>query len=139
MTKSSDDETGSPGAPPRKRLLLFDDEPAITAPMARYFSNLGWYVDAAGEFEESLALITHRRYDLAILDLRARRLGNATGLELLREIRRHDHWTNVILLSAYVSPEVEEEARELGVDAVLRKPQALPDLAQFAMVLTGGR
>ena len=45
----------------------------------------------------------------------------------------------VIVLSAYVSPEMEAEARSLGAAAVLRKPQSLPDLAHLALTVLEGR
>lgn len=123
--------------PASMRVLLLDDEEAVLLPTARYFRNLGCTVDVAGEPEEAEALISHRRYDLAILDLRVTRFGGTEGLEVLREIRRRDHGTKVIMLSAYVSPEVETEARALGASAVLRKPQPLPDLAHLAFALAG--
>ncbi len=118
-----------------RRILLLDDEKAIQAPLVRYFARLGCLVDAAAEAEEAEALIAHGRYDLAILDLRLGRFGYADGLEVLREIRRRDRTANVIVLSAYVSPEAEEAAVRLGAGAVVRKPQTLPDLAQLALVM----
>src|SRR6476646_263403 len=111
--------------PSNRQVLLLDDEEAILLPTARYFRSLGCTVDMAREPEEAEALISHRRYDLAILDLRVTRFGGTEGLEVLREIRRRDHATKVIMLSAYISPEVETEARALGASAVLRKPQPL--------------
>jgi DNA-binding response OmpR family regulator len=134
-------KTPNPDGPKRaltRRILLLDDERAILMPMARYFSKLGFTVDMASEAEEAEALISHRRYDLAIIDLRLTRFSDASGLDVLREVRKRDHWTNVIILSAYASPEVEEEAVSLGADAVLRKPQPLPELAQLALALMGG-
>jgi CheY-like chemotaxis protein len=119
-------------------VLLLDDEEAILLPTARYFRGLGWSVDCAREPEEGEALISHRHYDLAILDVRVTRFGGTGGLELLREIRRRDHSTSVIVLSAYVSPEVDAEARRLGAAAVLRKPQSLPSLAHLALTLLEG-
>jgi DNA-binding response OmpR family regulator len=117
------------------QVLLLDDEEAILVPTAKYFRSLGWSVDMARESEEGEALISHRRYDLAILDVRVTRLGGTGGLELLREIRRRDHHTSVIVLSAYVSPDMEAEARAMGAAAVLRKPQSLPDLAHLALTV----
>ncbi len=122
-----------------KQLLLLDDEEAILLPQAKYFRSLGWTVDVAREAEEGEALISHRHYDLAILDVRVTRFGGTGGLELLREIRRRDHGTSVIVLSAYMSAEMEEEARALGAAAVLRKPQSLPDLAHLALTVMEGR
>jgi CheY-like chemotaxis protein len=136
-TNARDQKAASAG-PPLKHLLLVDDETALLVPMARYFRNLGCAVDMAEEPEEAEALITHRRYDLVILDLKLGRFSNADGLEVLRHLRKRDHWTNVIVLSAYISTEVEEEAIRLGADAVLRKPQPLAELAQLALALMGG-
>jgi len=122
-----------------RHVLLLDDEEAILVPTAKYFRSLGWTVDLAREAEEGEALISHRHYDLAILDVRVTRFGGTGGLELLREIRRRDHGTSVIVLSAYVSADMEEEARSLGAAAVLRKPQSLPDLAHLALTVMQAR
>ena len=118
-------------------MLLLDDEEAVLLPTAHYFRGLGCTVDVAREPEEAEALISHRRYDLAVLDVRVTRYGGTEGLEVLREIRRRDHRTIVIVLSAYISPEVEAEARALGAGGVLRKPHPLPDLAHLALALMG--
>jgi DNA-binding response OmpR family regulator len=133
-------KTPIPTAPPdgaAKRILLLDDEEAILIPMSRYFQKLGFVVDMASEPEEADALIAHRQYDLAILDLRLTKFSDAAGLDVLREIRRRNHETSVVILSAYASPEAEAEAWRLGADAVLKKPQPLPDLAQLALALAG--
>ena len=132
-----DDRLRAAAAP--RQVLLLDDEEAILVPTAKYFRSLGWTVDLAREAEEGEALISHRHYDLAILDVRVTRFGGTGGLELLREIRRRDHRTSVIVLSAYVSADMEEEARELGAAAVLRKPQSLPDLAHLALTVMEAR
>jgi len=115
-------------------VLLLDDEESILQPTATYFRSHGCEVDSAREPEEAEALVLHRSYDLVILDLRVG-VGGAAGLEVLREIRRHDEATSVIVLSAYISSEVEAEAWALGADSVLSKPQPLPDLAQLALAL----
>jgi DNA-binding response OmpR family regulator len=139
-TSAKSSEAGAvPAAATTKQLLLLDDEEAILLPTAKYFRSLGWTVDLAREAEEGEALISHRHYDLAILDVRVTRFGGTGGLELLREIRRRDHGTSVIVLSAYMSTDMETEARSLGAAAVLRKPQSLPDLAHLALTVMEGR
>jgi len=118
-------------------VLLLDDEDSILVPTATYFRSLGFSVDTARESEEAEALIEHRSYDLAVLDLRVGPVGGTAGLEVLREVRRRHKATSVIVLSAYISPEVEAEAWALGANGVLCKPQSLPDLARFALTLIG--
>jgi DNA-binding response OmpR family regulator len=131
------DGTNAEGARPTRHILLLDDEEGILLPTGAYFRNLGFEVDMARESEEAEALVHHRRYDLAVLDLRVTRFGGTEGLEVLREIRRRDHTTKVIILSAYISAEAEAEAWALGADSVLRKPQPLPHLAHLAFALMG--
>ena len=121
----------------RPRVLLLDDEESILLPTAAYFRSRGCEVDTAREPEEAEALVQHRGYDLAILDLRVNAVGGAAGLEVLRELRRQDDTTHVIVLSAYISSEVEEEAWALGASSVLCKPQPLPGLADLAFSLMG--
>ena len=123
----------------RPVVLLLDDEESILQPTATYFRRQGCEVDTAREPEEAEALILHRSYDLAILDLRVNAVGGASGLEVLRELRRHDEATSVIVLSAYISCEVEAEAWALGADYVVSKPQPLADLAQLALALIGSK
>jgi DNA-binding response OmpR family regulator len=121
----------------RPHVLLLDDEESILLPTAAYFRSRGCEVDTAREPEEAEALAQHRAYDLAILDLRVGAVGGAAGLEVLRELRRQDDNTHVIVLSAYISSEVEEEAWALGASSVLCKPQPLPGLADLAFSLMG--
>ena len=119
----------------KKRILLLDDERAILVPIAKYFRHLGCLVETAQAAEEAIALIQENPYDLALLDIRLSRLGGTEGLEVLRELRKKGGATRVIMLSAYISPEVEEEAIGVGADAVLRKPQSLAELAKLGFAL----
>jgi len=122
----------------QRSVLLLDDEEAILVPAARYFRNLGFSVDTAREVEEAEALVQDRCYDLAVLDLRVGPIGGSAGLDVLRELRRRHPTTSVIVLSAYISPEVEAEAWALGASGVLSKPQPLPALARLACALVQG-
>jgi DNA-binding response OmpR family regulator len=113
-------------------VLLVDDERAIAQPIAAYLGQRGWITDIACEPEEAEALAMHRRYDLAILDLCLTPWGGSEGLAVLRELRERCPGAVIIVLSAYVSAEADEEARRCGADAILRKPQSLPELARLA-------
>jgi DNA-binding response OmpR family regulator len=113
-----------------RSVLIVDDDPAISAPLAMYFRGLGHSVDVAAEAEEAGALLVFRLYDAAILDLRLTNLGGAEGLELLQEIRERNALTTVVVLSAFISAEARVEAVKRGAIAVLQKPHPLPDLAR---------
>ncbi len=120
------------------RILMLDDEIAILKPVISYFRVLGCRVIGAREPEEAQALLEHDVFDLIILDLGLTRFGTE-GLEVVRSIREQDQRTPIIVLSAHVGAEVEEEAFRAGADHVLRKPQPLADLAQVVLSLIGTR
>ncbi len=122
----------------RRRLLILDDEEAILIPVGHYFRNLGYTVVTTREPEEAEALLEHEVFDLVILDLALTRFGRE-GLEVLTSIRALHHWLPVLVFSANVSPDVEDEALRLGADAVLSKPQPLDELARVVEFVLGGR
>jgi DNA-binding NtrC family response regulator len=123
--------------PVRHRLLLVDDEESILFAMREYFATFGYQIDCACELEEAEALVVKHRYDLVVADLRLTGIYGAEGLELVGLIRERSPRTHVILLTAYGSPEIEMEAKRLGVASFLHKPKPLPDVAQIVFGLLG--
>jgi DNA-binding NtrC family response regulator len=112
------------------RLLVVDDEEAICFSMSEYFSLHGYEVDTAREMEEAEKLLGITEYKVVIQDLRLSLTNSSDGLEMIRSIRAHNPQTRIIVLTAYGSAEVEDEARRCGADAFLRKPKPLSQVAQ---------
>ena len=52
------------------------------------------------------------------------------GLQVVRTVHAHSPDTRIIILTAFGSAEIEDEAKLLGADAFLRKPQPLSQVAQ---------
>jgi len=120
-------------------ILIVDDEELIVVAMRRYFEGMGYTVDAAHELEEAQALLTHRRYDLVIADLRLTGIGGVEGLQIVSDVHQRHADTRVILLSAYGTPEIERESYNRGADAFLHKPKAMMEIASVAMNLLDQR
>jgi DNA-binding response OmpR family regulator len=118
-------------------MLVVDDEEPILFALREYFSTEGFRVDCARELEEAEALVLKFRYDVVVADLRLTDIYGAEGLALIGHIRECSPRTHVILLTAYGSPEIEREARRLGVASVLHKPKPLPEVAQIVFGLLG--
>lgn len=117
------------------RLLVVDDEEAICFSMSEYFSLHGYKVDTAREMEEAEKLLHASDYKVVIQDLRLSLTSNSDGLEMIRSIREHNPQTRIIVLTAYGSAEMEDEARRCGADAFLRKPKPLSQVAQVVQGL----
>ena len=120
-------------APPR--LLIVDDEESICFSMSEYFSLHGYKVDTASELEEAEKLLGTTKYKIVIQDLRLTMTSNHDGLEMIRLIREQNPQARIVILTAYGSPEIEEEARRCGADAFLRKPKPLSQVAQIVQGL----
>ena len=120
---------------PLPRLLVVDDEEAICFSMSEYFSMHGYKVDTASELEEAEKLLEASDYKVVIQDLRLSLTSSSDGLEMIRSIREHNPQTRIIVLTAYGSAEVEDEARRCGADAFLRKPKPLSQVAQIVQGL----
>jgi len=112
------------------RLLVVDDEESICFSMSEYFSLHGFRVDTAREMEEAEKLIASINYRVIIQDLRLGPNRNPDGLEIIRLVHNRNPETRIVVLTAYGSAEIENEARQCGADVFLRKPKPLSQLAQ---------
>ncbi|HEX6716780.1 MAG TPA: response regulator [Pyrinomonadaceae bacterium] len=117
------------------RLLVVDDEESICFSMSEYFSLHGFKVDTACEIEDAEKLLNVTNYKVVIQDLRLTMTNNHNGLDMIRLIREHNPQTRIIVLTAYGSAEIEDEARRCGADAFLRKPKPLSQVAQVVQGL----
>lgn len=101
------------------RVLLVDDEQAITVQLAAFLERASFTVEVAGDGEEALQRVADFSPDLIILDVLMPRLD---GRETLRRMRQAGDWTPVILLTQVGSPAERAMALEEGADDYLNKP-----------------
>ena len=103
----------------RPKILLVDDEKAITANLKPFLERSGFAVDTAADGEEAMAKIRAFDPELLVLDVLMPRLD---GREVLRRLRRADDWTPVILLTQVGESTERAMALEEGADDYLNKP-----------------
>jgi DNA-binding NtrC family response regulator len=98
-----------------------DDEPLIRWAIAETLRADGYDVEEAGDADGTVrALFDDPSWpDLVLLDLR---LPDCGDLSLLETVRRLAPAATVILMTAFGTPEIREEARSLGAAGVLDKP-----------------
>lgn len=121
--------------PPVPRLLVVDDEASICFSMSEYFSLHGYRVDTASEIEEAERLVEATDYQVIIQDLRLGTTREPDGLKIIKLAHERHPETRIIVLTAYGSAEMEDEARRCGADAFLRKPKPLSQVAQVVQGL----
>ena len=122
----------------RKRLLIVEDEEPILNALSMFFGSRGYEVDTASDRAEAEALLAEGRYDAVLADLRLGGSSDTCGLEIASSARQRSPETKVVLLTAYGSADVEQEARRRGVDAFLHKPQPLASIAAVVSSLLQG-
>jgi DNA-binding response OmpR family regulator len=103
----------------KPKVLLVDDEQAITSNLAPFLERAGFSVAVAADGEEALDEISSFGPSLIILDVLMPRLD---GREVLRRLRQRDDWTPVILLTQVGESTERAMALEEGADDYLNKP-----------------
>jgi two-component system OmpR family response regulator len=119
------------------RLLVVDDEPRLTAALARGLGADGFAVDVASDGETALRLAATVGYDAMLLDLM---MPKVSGYDVLRRLRAQEDWTPVLVLSAKDGEFDLADALDLGADDYLVKPYSyVVLLARLRALLRRGR
>lgn len=107
------------------RLLVVDDSERLRSALATGLSGSGFAVDQAADGRAALPFLEAYQYDVVVLDLM---MPHLDGLSLLREIRRRDLRSRVLVLSARDQIGDRVQALDLGADDYLVKPFAFDEL-----------
>jgi two-component system, response regulator, stage 0 sporulation protein F len=104
------------------RILLIDDEEAVTFGFSKFLDAPGVDVDCAHTLEEVKVCIAAHRYNAAVVDLRLSNSLEMEGLECIRLLRSGQHECKILVLTAFGDNGFREEAEVLGIDFYFEKP-----------------
>lgn len=110
----------------KPKILLVDDETAITERLAPFLSRAGYEVKVAADGEAALREITAYAPDLVVLDVLMPRMD---GREVLRQLRQKGDWTPIILLTQVGESAERAMALMEGADDYINKPFDSNELA----------
>ena len=114
-------------------LLVVEDEASIRDSLRDYFTSRGARVVAVASAEEADAAARAEHFTAILLDVV---LPGATGLDLLKTLRRRGDRTPVIVITARGAEEQRIRGLELGADDYLVKPFSVRELeARLAAIL----
>jgi DNA-binding response OmpR family regulator len=108
------------------RVLLVEDDPAVSGLLKEKLELDGYSVDVAADAEAAETDLTGRDYDLIVLDLN---LPKMDGLSMLRRLRSHSLAPPILVVTARVQTDDRVKALDLGADDYLPKPFEYPELA----------
>ncbi len=107
----------------KKRLLIVDDDPAITASLSLLSKHAGFQSDTVDGPEGAFNLLAQNRYDLLLQDMNfSRKTDGAEGMTMLRKVKTDFPHLPVILITAWGSVSLAVEGMRAGASDFVTKP-----------------
>ena len=108
-------------------ILVVDDELSMRELLEYMLNREGYQVTCAEDGRKAIRLLEKNQYDLLLCDIK---LGDISGLDVLRASKKSSQDTVVILISAYASTETAVEAMNEGAYDYVPKPFDKDELLQ---------
>ena len=115
------------------KILVVDDEPSILRLLREALTQWGYQVTTASNAREALDALRTEMYDAAITDIR---MPDTSGLDLLKEIKKHDDSIEVVIMTGYPTIASAVEALKEGAYDYLSKPLILDELRHLMARVT---
>ena len=104
------------------KILVVDDEPQVCGLVTAAFSQNGHQAVVASSGEEALELTAGQEFDLILCDVM---MGGMSGFDVLRELRRVNTETEIVLMTGQASVESAMDAVMHGANDYICKPFSL--------------
>lgn len=115
-------------------ILLAEDERTLAMIIKDTLNGQGFNVTVANDGEDALQLYAETRPDVLVADVMMPRLD---GYELVKRIRKSDHLTPVIFLTARSAVDDVVRGFEMGANDYLKKPFGMQELIVRIKALLG--
>jgi len=112
---------------PKAHILVVDDELSMREFLEVLLQRQGYQVTCAESGRKAVSLLATTDFDLLLCDIR---LGDITGLDVLRAAKKRNQNTVVIMISAYATTETAVEAMNEGAYDYVPKPFDKDELVQ---------
>lgn len=117
------------------KTLLVDDDEFVRDSLRLLFESRGCYLLAVETAEDGMKALAKEDFDVIITDYK---LPGIDGLEFCRKIRSDHPRALKILITAYGSRAVEEEASAAGIEELIEKPITSDAIRSSLFRLMGG-
>jgi DNA-binding response OmpR family regulator len=107
------------------RILYAEDDEATRSIVSAQLTEEGFLVEAAEDGTSALRALDGPPFDLVLLDIR---MPGASGLDVLREIKKRELKVRIIMLTAVNELSIAIEAVKLGANDYITKPYSLEEL-----------
>jgi two-component system NtrC family response regulator len=110
---------------PERLILVVDDEEPQRRVLAGFLKKRGYGVEAVGDADEALRIVSSRAVDLVLTDLR---MPGRSGAELVDAVRGVNPEVPVVVMTAYGTVASAVDAMKRGAADYLAKPVDLDEL-----------
>jgi DNA-binding response OmpR family regulator len=108
------------------KILICEDNPIAMRTLSVVLVREGFETDTAEDGNEAMEFLQKNEYDLLVVDIH---LPYHSGLELVKFVRSElGKDTPVLILTAFSDPQMQNQAKELGIDGYIVKPFNPSDL-----------
>ncbi len=101
------------------KILIVDDDPSLREVLEIALHSHDHAAENAANIDQALSLLAQEVLDLAIVDLR---LGQESGLDLLKTIKQKWPSVPVLMITAYADSQTAIKAIKLGAEDYIAKP-----------------
>ncbi len=108
-------------------IMVIDDVLDAGILIKKILERKGHNVVVFTEEEDAVEHVKNNKVDLAILDIKLKKM---SGVELLEELRKIDPELKVIMLTGYPTMETAQESLRLGASEYLLKPIDIEELTE---------
>ena len=112
-------------------ILFIEDELDIRKNYIRYLKRHYKDVYEAADGQSGLELYKQKKPDILIIDIN---LPKMSGIEMLKEVRKTDHTTRAIMLTAHSEVDILLQATELKLTKYLLKPISREELKEALLL-----
>ncbi len=102
-----------------EKILIVDDDPKIRENLVEILRDEGYETSEAESGKSAIDLVFRESFDLVLLDLVMPKMD---GIDTLKEIKRINYKTRVIMITAFATIENAVEAMRRGADDYISKP-----------------
>ena len=107
------------------KVLIIDDDSSMVEILTQMLVEEGYQIDAFTTGVEGIDIFRKHKHEVVLTDLR---IGDMSGIEVLRSVKEINPQTAVIILTGYASTESAVDAVRLGANDYLTKPVRMLDL-----------
>jgi DNA-binding response OmpR family regulator len=120
----------------RRAILVIDDDLGTRETFTWVLTAYGFRVTTASSGARAVTVGKSGHFDLMLVDLR---LPDISGIDVIRSLQSDGSDVRFLLVSAFLTSRIADEARRLGASSVLEKPLTVENLMTHVRAALEGK